>query len=178
MTTTTAETGDPTALLARIQQLEDRNAISERVINYARAIDRADWTMLEAGFTDTVHIDFSEAGMPARDFARADFVAFARSGLGGFTNLQHLSPNHVIEFDAADPDRAVCYSAMYAQHRLTSSEGGEFYLMRGSYTNRMRRTSAGWQIESLTQHITWLDGNLNAPMDAFGPFQAAQAAPH
>ena len=163
-----------TDLAARIQQLEDRNAISERVIKYAMAIDRADWALLAECFTDPVHVDFSEAGMPASDFPREQFVNFARMGLSGFEARQHLSPNHVIEFDASDPDRAVCQSYMYAQHYLPGSPDGDFYLMRGTYTNHMRRTSRGWKIERLIQHIFWSEGNLGAPQEAMARFQEQQ----
>lgn len=74
----------------RLQQRGDRAAISERVITYAVSIDRADWPLFESGFTDPVHVDLSEARMPARDFPRAAFVGIARAGLGGFTARRHL----------------------------------------------------------------------------------------
>lgn len=164
-----------TDIMARVQQLEDRNAISERVIKYAMTVDRADWDSFASCFTDPVHIDFSEAGMPASDLPRDDFVAFARGGLGGFVARQHLSPNHVIEFDDTDPDRAVCYSYMYAQHYLPGVEGGDFFLMRGSYTNHMLRTPDGWRIESLTQHVSWAEGNTDLPARAAALFQTEQA---
>jgi len=155
-----------TDLEERVRRLEDRSAISEVVIRYAMAIDRADWELYATCFTDTVHIDFSAAGMPAADFPREQFVAFAGQGLGGFTARQHLSPNHLITFDGTDPDRAVCLSYMYAQHYLAGAEGGDFFLMRGSYTNHMRRTPDGWRIEKLIQHISWPEGNLDLPNQA------------
>lgn len=153
-------------LAARIQQLEDRHAISEQVIQYAIAIDRADWDSYTDCFTDPVHIDFSAAGLPAQDFPRDQFVGFTRSSLSGFTARQHLSPNHVIEFSVTDPDRAVCTSYMYAQHYLAGAEGGNFFLMRGWYTNHMLRTAGGWRIERLTQHLSWPEGNLDLPQQA------------
>ena len=163
-----------TDLASRLRRLEDRNAISERVIKYAMAIDRADWDLFASCFTDPVRIDFSEAGMPASDLTRGEFVSFTRGALGGFAARQHLSPNHVIEFDEADPDRAVCYSYMYAQHYLPGAGGGDFFLMRGSYTNRMLRTPDGWRIESLTQHVSWAEGNEDLPAQAATLFQAGQ----
>ena len=147
----------------RIRRLEDRVAIEATVVTYARAIDLADWDLYRSIFTDPVHIDFSEAGMPAADLPRDAFVGFASAGLSGFDARQHLSPNHVIEFDDGDPDRVVCHSYMYAQHYIKDAEGGDFYLMRGSYTNHMLRTDAGWKIERLIQHISWLEGNLGLP---------------
>jgi len=164
-----------TDLASRVRQLEDRAAISERVIKYAMAIDRADWDLFASCFTDPVHIDFSAAGMPASDFPRDVFVSFARAGLSGFTARQHLSPNHVIEFDESDQDRAICYSYMYAQHYLPGAEGGDFFLMRGSYTNHMLRMADGWRIESLTQYVSWAEGNEAAPAEAAARFQAEHA---
>ena len=165
---TTSDLAPSTALdlAVRIQRLEDRALISERVIKYAKSIDANDWDALAQCFTDPVHVDFSEAGLPAADFPRDQFIGFASAGLGGFTALQHLSPNHVIEFHDTDPDRAVCHSYMYAQHHLTDADGGDFFLMRGSYTNSMLRTPGGWRIERVVQHLSWSEGNLDLPAQA------------
>lgn len=166
--TTAADSSSPTDLAARIRRLEDRALISERVITYATSIDAGDWAAYADCFTDPVHIDFSDAGMAAADFPRDAFVGFASATLSGFTARQHLSPNHVIEFDDADPDRAVCHSYMFAQHQLTGAEGGDFFLLRGSYTNHMLRTPDGWRIERLVQHVSWPDGNTDLPAQAAG----------
>lgn len=147
----------------RLRRVEDRQEISDRTITYALAIDLADWKLLGSCFTDPVHIDFSGAGVPARDFPRDEFVAFARQGLGGFAARQHLSPNHLVTFDERDPDRAVCRSYMFAQHYLPGAEGGDFYVMRGTYTSHMVRGDVGWRIERLIQHVWWVQGNTGAP---------------
>lgn len=151
-----------TDLASRIQRLEDRHAISDVVIKYAIAIDDADWVGYASVFTDPVHVDFSEAGMPAADFPREQFVGFAQQGLEVWDARQHLSPNHVIELDDLDPDRAHCRSYMYAQHYKKDAPGGEFYLMRGSYEHELVRTADGWKIARLTQRISWLEGNPDA----------------
>jgi hypothetical protein len=156
---------------SRIRRLEDRALISEQVFKYAIGVDRRDWEMFAGCFTDPVHADFSESGVPATDFPRDALVDLVRVPLSAFTATQHISPNHVIEFDDNDPDRAVCYSYMYAQHYLEGSVGGDFFLLRGSYTNRMRRTPDGWRIESLTQHVGWSDGNRNALTEAMARSQ-------
>jgi hypothetical protein len=163
-------------LAVRIQKLEDRNAIIERVTSYATSIDSGDWAAFAECFTDPVHIDFSEGGLPAADFERDQFVEFASVGLGGFTARQHISPNHLITFDDHDHNRAICLSYMYAQHYLEGAEGGDFYLMRGSYENHLIRTDEGWKIGRLVQHISWLEGNTDAPAQAMARAQAALAA--
>jgi len=159
-------TADLTDLTARIQRLEDRNAVVDVVIAYATSIDRGDWNAFASVLTDPVHVDFSEAGLPAADFARDDFVGFARQGLEVWTARQHLSPNHVVVFDDADPDRASCQSYMYAQHH--HPDAPEVFLMRGSYDHQLVRTADGWKISSLTQHVSWIEGSPLAPGQSSG----------
>ena len=165
-----------TDLESRIRQIEDRTQISEQVIKYAVGVDRRDWVMFAGCFTDPVYADFSGGGMPAATVSRADLVARISAVLNGFTATQHISPNHVIEFDASDPDRAICYSYMYAQHLLRGSGNGEFYLLRGSYTNHMLRTPEGWRIERIIQHRSWEYGNTSAVTEAIARTQAQASA--
>jgi hypothetical protein len=153
-------------LEARVRRLEDRTAISEVVIKYAMGVDRRDWRMFADCFTDPVYADFSSGGMPAATFPRAELVDRVSTALNGFTATQHISPNHVIEFDDDDPARAVCHSYMYAQHLLEGSPNGDRYLLRGSYTNHMLRTPGGWRIERTVQHRSWSDGNPDAVAEA------------
>jgi len=159
-------------LESRIRQIEDRTQISEQVIKYAMGVDRRDWAMFADCFTDPVYADFSGGGIPAATSSRADLVARIATALNGFTATQHISPNHVIEFEASDPDRAICHSYMYAQHLLRGSSNGEFYLLRGSYTNHMLRTPEGWRIERIIQHRSWEYGNTNAVTEAIDRSQA------
>ncbi|MDQ1423919.1 MAG: hypothetical protein QOD72_1417 [Acidimicrobiaceae bacterium] len=144
-----------TDLESRIRQLEDRALISERVIKYGLAVDRRDWKMFADCFTDPVHADYSENGVPVADFVRDDLVNMVRDAISGYTATQHISPNHTIEFDENDLDRAICHSYMYAQHHLERDHHNEFFLLRGSYTNHMLRTADGWRIERLIQHVSW-----------------------
>ncbi len=161
-----------TDLEARIRRLEDRIQISEQVIRYAMGVDRRDWTMFADCFTDPLYADLSEGGIPAAQVARDDFVTLVSSALDGFTATQHISPNHVIEFDDDDVDRAICHSYMFAQHLLRGSENGEYYLLRGAYVNHMRRTVDGWRIEGIVQHRSWEYGNKNAVTEAIARVQA------
>jgi hypothetical protein len=106
----------------------------------------------------------------------AGLVALVSTALSGFTATQHISPNHVIEFDASDPGRAICHSYMYAQHLLRGSENGEFYLLRGSYTNHMLRTADGWRIERIIQRRSWEYGNTSVVAEAIARSQAQTSA--
>ncbi|MGH3167539.1 MAG: nuclear transport factor 2 family protein [Trebonia sp.] len=156
----------PTDLESRIRRLEDRAEISELVIKYAVGVDRRDWKMFAGCFTDPAYTDFSELGSAAGSSPRGELVDRIASVLDGYTVTQHLSPNHLIEFDDADPDRAVCSSYMYAQHVRQGPAGGEFYLLRGWYANHVVRTPGGWRIERLIQHVGWQEGSTRAVPEA------------
>jgi hypothetical protein len=158
-------------LESRIRRLEDRTQISEQVIKYAMGVDRRDWNMFADCFTDPVYADLDAGGMPAETVARDVLVArIAR--VSGFTATQHISPNHIVEFNVSDPDRAICHSYMFAQHLLDGSENGDYYLLRGSYTNHMLRTADGWRIERIFLHRSWEDGNKNAISEAIARSEA------
>jgi hypothetical protein len=152
-------------LQSRISQLEDRAAISETVIRYCLSVDRRDWAMYARCFTDPIRTEYS-GGSPRGTVSRAAFVARVSEALDGFTVTQHLSTNHVIEFDPESPETAVCTSSMSAAHRLEGSPNGEFYLLRALYTNYMRRTPDGWCIEGIDTDHRWEEGNLTAVDEA------------
>jgi hypothetical protein len=146
------------SLEARLRRIEDRTQISECVIRYAMALDNTDWDLFVDTIADPIYIDFSDwSGMEARSWGRQEWCDFARDVLTGFDSRQHLSPNHVIDF--ASDDEATCTSYMFAQHLLRGAPGGDFFLMRGSYTNVLQRKPGGWEIKSMTQHFSWGEGN-------------------
>ena len=126
-------------LEGRIRRLEDRQAIVDVVIRYCVAVDRRDWTVFAECFAPTVQTDSGEV-------SGAGFVARVEAALPGFRSTQHLSTNHVVTFEDADPDRATCDSDMYAQHFLEESPGGTYYLLRARYSDRLVRTADGWKI--------------------------------
>jgi SnoaL-like domain len=157
-------------IAARVRNLEDRALISEVIIRYAMGIDRRNWSMFADCFTDPVDTDYSERGHAAKTWARDEFVALVRARLSGFAGTQHISPNHVIDFDEADPDRAICYSYMYAHHLLQGSKDGDLFLAVGHYTNHMRRSVSGWRIERIIQHVDWQQGNRSAVEESSARF--------
>lgn len=109
-----------------------------------RSIDAAaGWEGYASIFTDPVHIDFSEAGLPPSDIPREQFIAFAKQGLEARDTRQHISPDQLVEFDDTDPDKATCHSYMYARHYKKDAHGGAFYLMRGTCDNHLVRTPDG-----------------------------------
>jgi ketosteroid isomerase-like protein len=81
----------------------------------------------------------------------------------------------VITFES--DDEATCTSYMFAQHLIRDVPEGEVFIMRGSYTNVMRRNQdGGWEIRRLTMHFTWGEGNENLHQLSQERFKQGSAA--
>jgi SnoaL-like domain len=149
-----------------VDRLEDRASISAVVTRYATGVDGRQWDLYATCFTDPCEFDFSSwSGRPAASMPVAIWVAAVRSTLSGFDATQHLSTNHVIEFDGAD--RAICVSQMHAQHWMSpetlGSDQPDHCVLGGHYTNTFLRTGAvsgnPWQIARCQLTVTWWLGN-------------------
>ena len=165
------------SLQARVKRIEDRQAISECVIRYAMSLDKADWELFKETVSDPIFVDFTSwADLEARAYSREEWAGFARDVLSGFDARQHISPNHVITFDSDDAT-ATCTSYMFAQHLLRGVPEGDTFLMRGSYTTVLqRKQGGGWEINSLTMHFTWGEGNENLHQLSQERFKEGSAA--
>ena len=136
-----------------VQQLLDKQAISEVLYNYAAGCDGRDWTLFRTCFCDPVEIDLSTwNGNPPALLPVDGWVAGVRAGLSGFDATQHLSGNHRIEIDG---DRAHATSNIQASHVL----GGERVVLGGWYDTHLLREEGTWRIARSQLNVTWREGN-------------------
>jgi hypothetical protein len=160
-----------------LQRLIDRQAIVDVVVQYATGVDRRDWELFAACFTDPCEFDFSGwRGQPPVVMSPHEWAAKVRSTNGNFDTTQHLSTNHVVTFES--DERATCVSDMHAQHwfsaeRLTelgapSDPPGapRWCTLGGFYTNTVVRTTDGgadgrhrWRISRCQLDVTWTTGD-------------------
>lgn len=151
---------------------QDRLAIVDVVVQYATGVDRRDWDLYAACFTDPCEFDFSSwSGAPATTMTPTEWATRVRSVNGNFDTTQHLSTNHVVTFhDTGDhgADEATCVSEMHAQHwfsatRLTAlghpSDEPRWCTLGGHYTNSLVRTAVGWQIRRCQLTVRWTTGD-------------------
>ena len=150
------------------EELLDRQAIVDVVVQYATGVDRHDWHLYRRCFTDPCEFDFSSwSGQPATVMAADDWVAKVRGTNGNFDATQHLSTNHVVTFDTADA--ATCVSYMHAQHWFSAARLAElghpngdeprWCTLGGYYTNSLIRTPDGWRIRRCQLNVTWTTGD-------------------
>jgi hypothetical protein len=144
----------------------DRQAVVDVVVQYATGVDRRDWALFAACFTDPCEFDFSSwngqapALLPVREW-----VQKVRSVNGNFDATQHLSTNHVVTLDTAE---ATCVSYMQAQHWFSAerlnelghgSDGPRWCTLGGFYTNSLVRTPDGWRVSRCQLTVTWITGD-------------------
>lgn len=137
---------------AALDRLLDRLAISDVVHQYATAVDRRDWSLFRACFTERPEFDLSSwNGVPATRVPADAWGRGVRAGLSGFDATQHTSANHVIRLEG---EGGHCTSQMQARHVLD----GECYTLGGHYDNGLLRTSEGWRIDRCRLIVTWHEG--------------------
>ncbi len=146
-------------LADRVRRLEDRQEIIDVIVRYCVAVDARDWSMFADCFAPRVLRDTGEV-------SREEFVSIVEGALPGFAWTQHVSTNHLVTFDAADPDGATCDSDMVATHELAGSPHGTSYVLRARYRDRMVRTASGWRIRAITTTNRREEGNLDAVAEA------------
>ena len=137
---------------ADLQQLIDRQEIADLCVRYTFALDTRDWPLLESCFTGAP--SFVHPGGRLEGFEA--ILARTRSALESLNASQHLLGNVVT---AVDGDAARATSYFQAQHVRAGTPGGDTYIIAGSYTDTLARTSGGWKIAERVQVYLWLDGN-------------------
>jgi 3-phenylpropionate/cinnamic acid dioxygenase small subunit len=137
---------------SNLQSVIDRQDIAELLARYVLSLDARDWDTTASCFLPEavfVHPGGQVDGA-------AGVVARARKALEPLTGSQHLLGSVLVEVDGGEA-RATSY--FHAQHVRVGAEGGDLYVIAGTYRDRLVRSSDGWKIAHRTQDYTWRDGN-------------------
>lgn len=118
----------------------DRDALLERLAEFAAATDARDWERLRSLFTPDAH-GYRIDGGPGR------IVADMRAHLGGVGPTQHLLGNHRVHVDG---DEARTFTYVRVHHVGAGPKTGSFWECLGEYDDRWRRTEHGWLIRRRT----------------------------
>lgn len=149
-----------------LRSLADHLEIRDVLTRYATALDSGEWELLSDVFTADGVAEFGDLG--GRHEGVGAIAAFVRSVLEGLDASQHLIGNESVLLDG-DRAKARCY--FQAQHFVVSANGGNCYLVGGTYEDELVRTPAGWRISLRRLVPTWFDGNAGVVAEA-----AARAA--
>lgn len=135
-----------------VQAILDRNAVYDVIVRYARALDTRDWALLERCFVPDAR--YTYPGGESND--AASVVARCDTALTRLDASQHLLGNIEIELDG---DTAHTKTYFQAQHVKRGTEGGDHFIIAGSYSDTFSRTADGWRIIHRHQEYAWMDGN-------------------
>lgn len=142
----------PAEPAAQLQWLVDRAAISDLLVDFARALDDQDW----AGYAANYAVEGVLAISPAiTHTGRAGLAEFVGGSLGRYAGTHHLSANHAIEIDG---DTATTRSYLLAAHLLDAGDPFRHADGAGWYRCRLRRTAEGWRFTHVRLEIRYLSG--------------------
>ena len=159
----------------RLEELLAKQAITEIVFRYARAIDRLDENLLRSCFhPGSTHKHFfegpsSDPSLPSSDENPGDFVAFALGRLSTYSATHHQMGNTLI--DLVDPSHATVETYFTAFHRvrpigdpLAGDQAFDTemdYFVAGRYIDQFECREGSWAITSRTGMTDWV--RLEAP---------------
>jgi 3-phenylpropionate/cinnamic acid dioxygenase small subunit len=139
--------------MSDLDQLLDKQAITETCYRYGIALDSRDWATLRTCFTEDATAIYRGLE-PANSYREIEDRC--RAVLEPLTGSQHLISNVMVRLDG---DQAECTSYLQAQHVKAGTPGGDNYIIAGRYDDRLVRTPAGWRMTERRLEIIWTDGN-------------------
>lgn len=135
-----------------LQELVDRAAISDLLIDFARCLDVRDWDGYLANFADDGVLE-----LPFGTFTgRAEIAATATRGLDAFDATHHVSTNHAIKVDG---DTARSRSYLLVAHVPDAGDRGRHGDAGGWYDCSYRREPDGWRFTHVALSIVWTTGS-------------------
>jgi hypothetical protein len=153
-----------------IVELQAKQAITEVIFRYARAIDRMDEPLLRSVFhPGSRHSHFyegpsSDPGISSSKELPGDFVAFALGVLSAYTRTHHQLGNTLIQFVGDGTALAETYFTAY--HRLRARgdplapqnayDTEMDYLVGGRYLDRFECRDNEWKIVQRTGMTDWV----------------------
>ncbi len=133
-----------------MNELQDRQDISDLLIRYATGIDRRDWDLFRTVFTPDCYLDYGEIGVWDGVEAVTEFMDTIHAELG---HLMHRISNIVIDLQG---ERALTRS--YVDAWVMAADNNSGVNARGFYDDEVVRTEAGWRIARrtfTTVHVTY-----------------------
>ena len=130
-----------------LQELLDKQAITELCYRYMRGLDRLDRDLLLSVF----HPDgWCEYGFV--NATPADFIDFAITSLKGHSANQHFVGNILIDLEG---DTA--YGEVYfnAYHKVAGESGFEDVIIAGRYLDRYERRDGEWRFAYRSERVDW-----------------------
>lgn len=136
-------------------ELLDRQAITDLITRYTRAVDTRNFADLSRVFTPDAVLDYTTVDGPCAQ--RDEVVAWIEKGLAGFDRFQHVIGQVSIEFvEGSEPRRALA-TAYFSNPMVGKNPDGSETLweLGGYYHHTLELTGVGWRSVALREEIVW-----------------------
>lgn len=142
-----------------MQEISDRFAIQDLMVDYCYAIDNRDWDALDAIFTPDAIIDYTE--MVGVKGTPAEIKLFLASSMAAVQACQHIVSTSKI---AIEGDRA--HGKTVCTNPMVLNPDGHVMFVGLWYRDEFVRTPAGWRISSRYEENCW---RYNVPAGLLQP---------
>jgi hypothetical protein len=143
---------------SRLQDLLDRQSITELINTLFVAVDNRDWETARGCLADSVHFDVTSLGGPApSDLTPEQITGGWESGLAPIEAVHHQSGNFLIRLHG-DEAECFCYGVALHYRRVRSGNNARRFV--GSYDYRLARADGRWRITQFKFNAKFIDGNL------------------
>jgi len=134
---------------SEVRELLDKQAITEVLYRYSRAVDRGDEGLLRDCYHDDAVEDHGGAFLgPA-----SDYIAAVRPALNGDRLMTHTVTNVLIELTGADLALSECYYLSFARYPVADPPFETLTLARA--IDRFERRDGVWRIASRKLRWEW-----------------------
>jgi 3-phenylpropionate/cinnamic acid dioxygenase small subunit len=142
----------------KMAELSEKESIQALRISFAEALDNKDWKLFESLFAEEVETDWTSWGIPKRKMKKDEIVKMFSQGAFRRSDLltEHIYSNFRINVSG---DQASCLSNFVGFHHISGFEGGDEFILRGEYADKLSKTGQGWKINSLALRIFYATGN-------------------
>ena len=131
-----------------LEEISDRLAIQDLLVDYCHAIDSQNWDALDDVFTPDAFIDYSAFGGSSGSLAETkEFLAKVMPSFGSFQHMVATS-KVILDGDTAT-GRTICHNPMVM-------ESGEVFWCGLWYVDTFVRTPAGWRIQRRVEEKSYM----------------------
>jgi hypothetical protein len=135
-----------------------REAAIRTVVDTFVATDERDWNRLRELFDETVRFDMSSlTGDAAAEVPAGDIIGAWKEGLEPLASVHHQVGNFQVDLHPGGAD-VRCYGVAY--HHLPNETGENTRRFVGTYEFHVHKRNGPWQVDALTFHLKFVDGNL------------------
>ncbi|KZK84088.1 hypothetical protein PsAD13_02457 [Pseudovibrio sp. Ad13] len=138
--------------------------IQNRISRFFIDVDDRNWASVEAAMTGLVHLDYSSfgAGEPV-DLTPEAITTAWKELLPGFDQTHHQIGNALVE---SKEQKATVKVHATATHFIDGAEGGDIWVVYGTYHIALVHEGGAWKISSIQFNFKFQDGNMDLPVIA------------